>query len=140
MRLPVLLNAARTSGHRIVLDANGIAPYKKWRPARSSQPSHLIFATGVDDVRYPLEMVRYVAERGAEFLDLTPRADDVWLNHCALRAGFPVQQVAARSANFPLVLGSQRVRLSRVNLSGGNDAQIAATYTADDVTKLRAAK
>ena len=126
--------------HRIVLDADGIAPYKKWRPARSSQPSHLNFATGVDGVRYPREMVRYVAGRGTEFLDLTPRADDVWLNHCALRAGFPVQQVSARSANFPLVPGSQRVRLSRVNLSGGNDVQIAATYTAEDVAKLRAAE
>ena len=141
VRLPVLLNAARTyRAHRIVLDADGIAPYKKWRPARSSQPSHLNFATGVDGVRYPREMVRYVAGRGTEFLDLTPRADDVWLNHCALRAGFPVQQVTARSANFPLVPGSQRVRLSRVNLSGGNDVQIAATYTAEDVAKLRAAE
>lgn len=86
--------------HRIVLDADGIAPYKKWRPVRSSQPSHLNFATGVDGVRYPREMVRYVAGRGTEFLDLTPRADDVWLNHCALRAGFPVQQVAARSSSM----------------------------------------
>ena len=126
--------------HRIVMDADGIAPYKKWRPARSSQPSHLNFATGVDGVRYPREMVQFVAQRGTEFLDLAPRADDVWLNHCALRAGFPVRQVAARSANFPLVPASQRVRLSRVNLSGGNDAQIAATYSAEDVAKLRAAE
>lgn len=126
--------------HRVVLDKEGIAPYKRWKPVRSAEPSVLNFATGVDGVRYPREMVQYVAERGTEFLELAPRADDVWLNHCALRAGFPVKQVSERPANFPLVPGSQRVRLSRVNLSGGNDAQIAATYTADDVAKLRAAK
>lgn len=126
--------------HRVVLDDGGIAPYRKWKPVRSTQPSILNFATGVDGVRYPREMVQYVADRGTEFLDLAPRADDVWLNHCALRAGFPVKQVAERSANFPLVPGSQRVRLSRVNLSGGNDAQIAATYSAEDVSKLRAAE
>ena len=126
--------------HRVVLDDNGIAPYKKWKPVRSAEPSILHFATGVDGVRYPKEMVRYVAERGTEFLDLAPRADDVWLNHCALSAEFPVKQVSERSANFPLVPGSQRVRLSRVNLSGGNDVQIAATYSAEDVAKLRAAE
>ncbi|MET3944987.1 hypothetical protein [Corynebacterium mucifaciens] len=49
-------------------------------------------------------------------------AGKAWLSHCAL------------------VPGSQRVRLSRVNLSGGNDAQIAATYSAEDVAKLRAAE
>mgnify|MGYP006885778633 CR=1 FL=1 len=126
--------------HRVVLDEEGIAPYRRWKPVKSPGPSVLNFATGVDGVRYPREMVQFVAQRGTEFLDLAPRADDVWLNHCALRAGFPVQLVAERSANFPLVPGSQRVRLSRVNLSGGNDAQIAATYTEEDVAKLRAAE
>ncbi|MCG7253750.1 MULTISPECIES: hypothetical protein [Corynebacterium] len=33
---------------------------------------------------------------------------------------------------------ARRVRLSQVNLSGGNDTQIAATYSAEDVAKLRA--
>ena len=126
--------------HRVVLEEEGIAPYRRWKPVKTPGPSVLNFATGVDGVRYPREMVQFVAQRGTEFLDLAPRADDVWLNHCALRAGFPVQLVAERSANFPLVPGSQRVRLSRVNLSGGNDAQIAATYTEEDVAKLRAAE
>ena len=126
--------------HRLMLEDGQIAPYKKWKPVRSAEPSILHFATGVDGVRYPKEMVQFVAARGTEFLDLAPRADDVWLNHCALRAGFPVRQVEERSANFPLVPGSQRVRLSRVNLSGGNDVQIAATYSAEDVAKLRAAE
>lgn len=126
--------------HRVVLDEEGIAPYRRWKPVKTPGPSVLNFATGVDGVRYPREMVQFVAQRGTEFLDLAPRADDVWLNHCALRAGFPVQLVGERSANFPLVPGSQRVRLSRVNLSGGNDAQIAATYTDEDVAKLRAAE
>lgn len=126
--------------HRVVLDEEGIAPYRRWKPVKTPGPSVLNFATGVDGVRYPREMVQFVAQRGTEFLDLAPRADDVWLNHCALRAGFPVKQVSERSANFPLVPGSQRVRLSRVNLSGGNDVQIAATYSAEDVAKLRAAE
>lgn len=126
--------------HRLMLEDGQIAPYKKWKPVKTAEPSIRNFATGVDGVRYPKEMVQFVAARGTEFLDLAPRADDVWLNHCALRAGFPVRQVEERSANFPLVPGSQRVRLSRVNLSGGNDAQIAATYSAEDVAKLRAAQ
>ena len=123
--------------HRIMLNDDTIAPYKKWRPVRTTEASHLNFATGVDGVLYPPGMVEFVSSRGTDFLDVAPRADDVWLNHCALRAGYRVKQIADRPASFPLVPGSQRVRLSRVNLSGGNDTQIAATYTDADVMLLR---
>lgn len=134
-----LSNVTAFRAHRITLDCDTIAPYKKWRPVRTTEPSHLNFATGVDGVLYPPNMVEFVASRGTAFLDVSPRADDVWLNHCALRAGFPVRQVADRPASFPLVPGSQRVRLSRDNLAGGNDTQIAATYTEKDVNLLLAA-
>ncbi|WP_267207577.1 hypothetical protein [Corynebacterium sp. Marseille-P8863] len=43
--------------------------------------------TGVDGVLCPPGMAIRLVERH-RFLVVAPRADDVWLNHCALRAGY----------------------------------------------------
>lgn len=175
VRLPVLLNAARTSGSRFPEKGDTVISLTT-HGTRLKSAAAAIASLLVGIVRLPVHLwldpvdfharwpdaLQGLAERGLQVHEspggLGPHTkyygtfqkfpdshvitvdDDVWLNHCALRAGFPVQQVSARSANFPLVPGSQRVRLSRVNLSGGNDVQIAATYSAEDVSILRAAE
>ncbi|MDY5784785.1 glycosyltransferase [Corynebacterium sp.] len=142
--LEKLLNSAQADpgcvvayrAHEITMVRGRIAPYRQWKTVRDTEPSHRHFATGVSGVAYPASMVDYVAAEGTSFLEHAPQADDVWLNACALRSGHPVRQVFPHPREFSLVPGSQSVALVRANLRGGNDLQIANTYTAADERAL----
>jgi hypothetical protein len=83
---PALIHCHRA--HRIRLIAGSLAPYAEWQRCRSTEPSHSSFATGVSGCIYPPEFLRRLRTAGAAFLDLCPRADDLWLHVNALRAGF----------------------------------------------------
>lgn len=142
-----LLNAADADpdcviayrAHDIAVSSTGIEPYRRWKAVYTKEPSHRHFATGVSGVLYPPSVVDYVAQRGTAFLEVAPMADDVWLNLCALRSGHKVRQVFPHPRAFSIVPGSQRTALVRRNLHlGGNDEQIAASYTDVDVDKLAA--
>ncbi len=124
--------------HEIAVDGDSIAPYRQWKAVYDTTPSALHFATGVSGVAYPAAMVDYVAALGTTFTEHAPFADDVWLNACALRSGHLVRQVFPHPREFSMVPGSQTVALVRGNLRGGNDEQIARTYTRADERKLLA--
>ena len=140
-----LLNAADADprcvvayrAHTITMTDGGIAPYKDWCATYTTQPSVRHFATGVSGVLYPAAMVDYVAALETEFMEKAPFADDVWLNNCALRADHLVRQVYPRPREFSVIPFSQKNALVRTNRwRGGNDTQIAETYTANDIEKL----
>lgn len=126
--------------HRIELRDGHLLPYRKWSAANTSDASLLHFATGVSGVFYPASFVSYVLEQGEEFMEVSPRADDVWLHVCALRSDHPVRQVFSHPRSFAINPPAQREALRVGNLSGGgNDAQISLAYTEEDVAKLVAA-
>lgn len=82
-------------------------------------------------------MLDELKRRGRAFHDVCPDADDVWMHHTALSAGIPIRLIDGESRTFPLLEGTQDVALWYVNVSQGrNDAQIAATYTAEDISRL----
>ncbi|TVS23876.1 glycosyltransferase [Corynebacterium sanguinis] len=123
--------------HEIAFDGDELDIYRRWKRVFTTAPSHRHFATGVSGVVYPPSMVDYVADQGTDFLECAPNADDVWLNACALRSDHRVRQVFPHPREFSIVPGSQRTALVHKNLrGGGNDKQIEATYTRDDVEKL----
>ena len=131
--------------HRVVVKRHGvapgltglsIAPYKKWKPVLSTTPSLTNFATGVSGVLYPASFIDFVVANGADFMDFAPRADDVWLHVMAVRSNHPIRQVGTRPRNFACIPSAQLSALVMDNLGGGNDEQIAATYTADDIARL----
>lgn len=122
--------------HRIELRDDRLLPYKKWSAANTSDASLLHFATGVSGVFYPADFVAYVVAQGEAFMEVSPRADDVWLHVCALRSNHPVRQVFSHPRNFAVNPPAQREALRVGNLSGGNDVQISRAYTADDVARL----
>lgn len=125
--------------HRIELRDGALLPYKKWTPVDTSAASYLHFATGVSGVLYPADFVRFVVGEGERFMEVSPRADDVWLHLCALRSGFQVRQVFTHPRSFAVNPPAQREALVHGNtLGGGNDAQIAQAYTAADVARLAA--
>ena len=126
--------------HRIELRDGRILPYIRWSAADTCTASFLHFATGVSGVLYPASFIDHVVAQGDRFMEVSPRADDVWLHVCALRSGHPVRQVYASPRHFAVVPTTQGGALVIGNtLMGGNDEQIRRVYTEDDIAKLREA-
>lgn len=125
--------------HRIELRDGHMRPYAKWSAADTCQASYLHFATGVSGVLYPPAFIEYVVSQGDIFMQLTPRADDVWLHACALRSEHPIRQVYAQPRHFAVIPSTQVGALVVGNtLMGGNDEQIRKVYTQEDMDKLLA--
>lgn len=122
---------------RITASADALDPYEQWDFSRSAEPSWLHFATAVSGVIHPVAMLDELKRRGRAFQSVCPDADDVWMHHTALAAGIPIRLIDGESRTFPLLEGTQEVALWYVNVSEGrNDAQIAATYSAEDISRL----
>lgn len=132
---PELIHGHRA--HRITHSAGTIAPYAEWGAASDTEPSFATFCTGVSGVIYPPAMARHLREAGEGFVDVAPRADDVWVHAIAVRNGIRSAQLTAEPADFPTVPRTQAVALFQENGSGGgNDAQIAATYGATERARI----
>lgn len=126
----------------VQLENGRIGPYASWPRCRTTSPSVRHFATGVSGVMYPPAMLDELARRGRAFERTAPRADDVWLHWVALQMRRPVRQLSSRPRHFPFIPGSQTAGglvLENVRASG-NDEQIAALYTDDDIAVLRRAE
>jgi hypothetical protein len=122
------------------LGPDGLEPYNSWVKCFTTETSLRHIALGVSGVIYPPKFVTFLQKAGDSFRDCCPKADDLWLHVQAVRAGIEIRQIS----NVPLeslqIRGSQRVALWRENISlGNNDPQMRATYTKDDVARLRAA-
>ncbi|MFD4423039.1 hypothetical protein ACFWN7_16260 [Agromyces sp. NPDC058484] len=129
----VLCHRAR----RVQLRDGRIEPYLTWPLVGSTEPSPLNFATGVSGALYPPRFLIELKSLGSGFLDACPRADDVWLHWAAVRAGYSIRQIDPEAKNYPTVPQTQDDALQDDNvLGGGNDAQIAATYTGSVIRDL----
>jgi hypothetical protein len=84
-------------------------------------------------------MQSVLAKLGTAFSDCCPRADDIWLKAVALRERIMVRQVVpAHARNDDLRETRGQSGLAHYNISGGgNDIQLAATFTPDDLAFLR---
>ncbi|HMO46364.1 MAG TPA: hypothetical protein PKB14_10065 [Rubrivivax sp.] len=135
---PQFIHAHRA--HRMSFAADGsFLPYAQWPGCRSTAPSALHFSTGVGGVLYPPAMQDALRRAGDGFRECCPRADDIWLNAVAWRAGIPVCQVRVFSPLLFEVPGTRGHGLARDNVqSGGNDRQLQMTYTPDERRRLQA--
>jgi hypothetical protein len=78
---------------------------------------------------------------GLGFVELCPKADDIWLHVQALRGGFKVKQLKPWEQSFPILPGTQDMGLIQGNVHGSqNDVQIRKTYTESDIALLKAAR
>jgi len=126
--------------HRMRLERGAIAPYVSWGACKTKTPSFLNFGTGVSGCIYPPTLLERLKLAGTEFLQLCPKADDVWLHVNALRAGMQTRQILDRPLRFPFVPGTQGSGLYHSNvLLSRNDEQIRNTYKASDIAALEAA-
>ncbi|EKA61958.1 hypothetical protein B277_04819 [Janibacter hoylei PVAS-1] len=118
-------------GHRAIsinVEADVIQPYATWGRATTTQPDHRTFVTGVGGVVYPPALIGHLRSHGEEFLEIAPRADDVWINSIAARHGIRTRWTGDRLTawSFPR---SQDNALHHENATGGgNDPQVARAY------------
>ena len=120
----------------ITFDGDRIAPYMKWPLCKSTTANWRHFLNGVSGVIYPPDLLVALKKAGPEFQRYCPKADDVWLHATALRSGFPVAQVAGRSALYPTIPESQDIALFHTNMETGNDIQIEKTYDEFDRARM----
>ncbi len=123
--------------HVVAVEDHHVAPYRSWPACLSTKPSYAHFGTGVSGCLYPPRLLLALKQAGSAFMQLCPKADDVWLHANALRAGLKTRQVLDRGLRFPFVPGTQDSGLYHTNvLQARNDEQIARTYTAVDLALL----
>lgn len=132
---PDMVNAHWVS--MIGVNEGRITRYQDWARRRDTNPGFNNFALGVSGVIYPPDMLAELRQRGDQFLDICPGADDIWLHWVALRAGFRVRQVGKTPRHFPMIPGSQTTALSTANVGlHRNDQWIRALYATSDVMAL----
>lgn len=126
--------------HLMALDKRGkLLPYDNWASDRgwkdaSGTPSPRVFPTGVGGVLYFPGSLHPDAFDKEKFLELCPRADDVWLKAMSLLQGTPcarLPDVRDWSERFFTVGGTQTVALKRENWRkhGGNDSKLREVFT-----------
>lgn len=127
--------------HLITVTGDGVGPYRAWARATTDRVTARNFAVGVGGVLYPPAFLDVLREAGDGFLDVAPRADDVWLHSTLLRSGRrvrPVLELPGRDF-LPVRGGGSVPGLFASNVdAGGNDLQIAATYGPEEVALILA--
>lgn len=124
---------AEVIGHRareIAVERGAIGPYDRWTGVRTIAAGPRVFATGVSGVIYPPQMCQELKDRGEEFLELCPKADDIWLHYVAVSNNVGVRQVRQRGRHYAVVVPAQVEKLQNDNVAAnGNDRQVLATYS-----------
>lgn len=127
-------NVIAHRAHRITLVDGRILPYAQWESPDRGETGPRIFATGISGVLYPPRVLDTLREAGTAFTECAPFADDVWLHANTLRSGTSARPVFDGATTYRSVPGTSLGGLRAKNvLAGGNDAQIQATYRAEDV-------
>lgn len=135
-RRPQFIHAHRAHVMSFAPDGSFL-PYALWPACRSTAPSPLHFTTGVGGVLYPRAMQDALRNAGDAFRACCPRADDIWLNAVAWRAGIQACQTRNFSPLLFEVPGTRTHGLARENVqSGGNDRQLQMTYSDTERSQL----
>jgi hypothetical protein len=131
---PDVINCFRA--HIMNIDGCVIGKYESWRLVTSTKPNVYHVATGVAGVIYPPAFLRTLKNAGNGFVQSCLKADDLWLHVQAIRAGYKIRQIRPQ-ALLPLSIpGAEGMGLWKSNIFGGNDRQIANTYTVEDIQSL----
>jgi len=117
------------------LEGAKLANYSSWRFASSTRASFRRFAGSGAGAIYGPPLQRAFRDGGLQFISCCPKADDIWLHVQAIRAGYMTRQIANKKSRLITIPNTQGCSLWRTNVAG-NDAQVSATYTAEDLRVL----
>lgn len=125
--------------HVIPVNESGFERYKSWKLATSTIPCYCHVAMGGLGTIYPPAFLAKLKCAGESFTTCCPTGDDLWLHVQAVRARFKVRQILPRLPyfSFQMIPRTQQYALSCNNVDrDGNELQINATYTAEDISFL----
>ncbi len=113
--------------HQIVVEDNQVLPYDKWRKLAPGEKGPLmsLMPVGVGGVLYPKDCFQNVKWNLEDIRKLAPTADDIWLKCLMINRGYKVVKVDIDSREFFSVLGTQKERLSRINVEQNNMNDVA---------------
>jgi len=122
-------NVVAHSLHRMVLNEQGIRPYREWQKAVEDQTENPCnFATGCLGVFYPAGCFHPEVLNQAAFMQLCPKGDDIWQYWMARRNGRFVTHSGTKHKQV-VWPGSQETSLWKQNRID-NDTQINAMVNA----------
>lgn len=123
----------------VVTSSGELAAYPSWPSAAVGASGPRVFVTGGAGVVFPHPLMRAMRSAGDSFIDTCPRADDIWINVQAMRAGLRARRLGCDgfALGFPRSQGEVALHTDNVG-RGGNDRQLAATLTEADLAVLRA--
>lgn len=117
---------------------DGIARFGYWTMCHSTTPSFSHHATGVGGVIYPPILQKALQDAGDAFMEMCPKADDIWLHVTAIRNGFKIKQINESAIEFTAIPFSQGDGLKWKNAyAGDNDIQAEATYLSSDIEIIK---
>lgn len=132
-REPEIVHCHRA--HKIGFDARGqLVPYRRWdKNTSDSRPSKLIMPTGIGGVLYFPGCFHRELLNKELFLQIAPRADDIWLKAMTLKQGIACRKVEDSrpwKQRFLTIENSQLFALKRENMKRpeGNDLKIQQTF------------
>ena len=123
-----------TSGHVPVFDANGLLPYKEWQMYLNRTDSKLVFPLGGTGTLYPPHSLYKDTTNSSLFMNLSPKADDVWFWIMALLNGRMVRLAESgpmfRHLDLLYQFTHKQSSLMEDNVGGNmNDIQITAVFS-----------
>lgn len=117
--------------HQIVFKNDNLYKYAKWKKAvKAKSPSFLNFLTGVGGVLYPANIFNKEVLKKEQFLNLSPRADDVWywamavLNNIRTKIVPGFEGLVYVNPERELRLSGEKTLAAENVKLGGNDLQI----------------
>ncbi|MEZ8658693.1 hypothetical protein AB6D68_06215 [Vibrio cyclitrophicus] len=116
-------------GKKIHFQDNTIGLYSSYNEACNYEANKYLLPTGVSGVLYPDGSLHKDYNKAEIYSQLAPHADDLWFKVMTLLNGRASRLCHSRSIHFPLILGSQKISLRKVNVSSGlskNDVQLRA--------------
>jgi GT2 family glycosyltransferase len=126
--------------HYVAFEDGALLPYATWPAREGNHPSYRVFCTGVSGILYPPGLLDAIREEGPRFMEVCPRADDVWLHFVSVRHGYQHRQILNNQAEFATIPATQIGTLYSTNVvGGGNDTQVSATYGQNELQCIVAA-
>lgn len=138
VRQPTMIHTLRA--HIVSFKRGKLVPYAKW-PAHitCADPSYNNFFTGVGGVLYPPHVLDGDVFDEEKFMQLSPKADDIWFWAMAVRHETKINLIKNDGDPYTIIPGSQSSCLWIENRNkGGNDQQLNAVFQAypDVLNKL----
>ena len=108
---------------QMIFKEKTLLPYNYWKTMVKGGSHKDLFFLGVDGVLYPENIMPEMVLNPHEFMSLTPKADDVWLNAMAQLKNIPIIKTDFRFRNLPTYKGE--ISLQSINCEKNlNDKQI----------------